>query len=118
MNPIVNPLFFYFASVADTLSCVIGIFGTISLFVLISAAVACLIEYADCDGDAENDKIFLLSKKILKWAIVFSIILWTIFIFIPSKEVLIEMEVAKYATPDNIKTIVTEIVSTVKEMIK
>ena len=117
MNPIVNPLLFYFASVADSLCCVIGIFGTISLGVLAVEALICLIEYISYEGDVEDVCVFSASKRVVKWAMISSIILWTIFIFIPSKEVLIEMEVAKYATPDNIKTIVTEIVSTVKEMI-
>jgi hypothetical protein len=118
MNPIVNPLFFYFASVADSLCCVIGIFGTISLGVLAIEALICLIEYISYEGDVEDVCVFSTSKKVVKWAMISSIILWTIFIFVPSKEVLIEMEVAKYATPDNIKSVITEIVSTVKEMIK
>ena len=118
MNPIVNPLFFYFASVADSLCFIIAMFGTISLGVLAIEALICLIEYIDYEGDVEDVCAFSTSKKVVKWAMISSIILWTIFIFIPSKEVLIEMEVAKYATPDNIKTIVTEIVSTVKEMIE
>ena len=118
MNPIVNPLFFYFASVVDSLCCVICIFGIVSLVVLAMTALICLLTFIDYDGDVEDVYAFSASKKVLKWAMISSIILWTIFIFIPSKEVLIEMEVAKYATPDNIKTIVTEIVSTVKEMIE
>lgn len=117
MNPIVNPLFFYFASVADTLGCIIAMFGVIALIILTLAAFICLVEYIGYEGDVEYVCVFQTSKKAIKWAMISSIILWTIFIFIPSKEVLIEMEVAKYATPDNIKSIVTEIVSTVKEMI-
>ena len=118
MNPIVNPLFFYFANVVDTLCCVIGIFGIISLIIFAVAALICLLVCIEYEGDVEDVYAFYASKKVIKWSIVISIILWTIVIFIPSKEVLIEMEVAKYATPDNIKSIVTEIVSTVKEMIK
>lgn len=117
MNPIVNPLFFYFAMVVDSLCCVICIFGASILIILAVAALLCLITYIEYDGEIEDNYTFLANMKIVKRSIVISIILWTIFIFIPSKEVLIEMEVAKYATPDNIKSIITEIVSTVKEMI-
>lgn len=118
MNPIVNPLFFYFASVADSICCVIAMFGVIALIILALAAFICLLEYIDYEGDVQDVYAFCVGKKLLKWSLVISIILWTIFIFVPSKEVLIEMEVAKYATPDNIKSVITEIVSTVKEMIK
>lgn len=93
-------------------------FGTFALIILAIAGIICLIEYIDYDEDVEDVTTFLVCVKLCKWSIITSIILWTIFIFIPSKEVLIEMEVAKYATPDNIKSIVTEIVSAVKEMIK
>lgn len=117
MNPIVNPLFFYFASVVDSVCCVISLFGVISLIALVITATICLLDYIEYEGDVEDAYAFCVSKKLLKWSLVISIILWTIFIFIPSKEVLIEMEVAKYATPDNIKSVITEIVSTVKEMI-
>lgn len=118
MNPIVNPLFFYLASVADSICCIVAMFGTAALVILTVAALICLLEYIGNDGDIEDNTTFLTGLKIIKRSLVISIILWIIFIFIPSKEVLIEMEVAKYATPDNIKSVITEIVSTVKEMIE
>lgn len=114
MNPIVNPLFFYFAMVADTLCLLFGIIGFIGICVVITFGIILCCMYCDCNNDTD---FYLLAKKIFKWFIVITVISWIVFIFVPSKEVLIEMEVAKYATPDNIKSLATEIIKAVKEMI-
>lgn len=115
MNPIVNPLFFYFAMIADGLSFLFGLIGFLgTCSVVVFAVILCLM-YDDCKTDED---FYLLAKKIFKWSIVVTAISWIAFILMPSKEVLIEMEVAKYATPDNIKSVATEIIKVVKGMIK
>ena len=61
MNPIVNPLFFYFAMVADALGFLFGIIGFLSICVVITFAVILCCMYND--GDIDED-FYFLSKKI------------------------------------------------------
>jgi hypothetical protein len=114
MNPIVSPLFFYFAMIADGLNFLFALIGFLGTCAIIILAIILCFMYNDCRTDED---FYLLAKKIFKWSIVVTAISWAAFIFMPSKEVLIEMEVAKYATPDNVKTVATEIIKVVKEMI-
>lgn len=90
MNPIINPLFFYFISVADVLRFLLLIGGAIVLFV----CFICCIDY-----DAEN------ITKFLKKPIIISLIVGTIGIFIPSENTCYKMLAASLITPDNIEVV-------------
>lgn len=87
MNYIVNPMWFYWMQIAKgarTLSIVVAILSTIAIF----------IDWEVGEGDMDdmpNIKLFFIT----------AIISWGIFIFIPSKETLISMLIAKYATYEN-----------------
>ena len=108
MEPIVNPLWFYLFYVIDN----IKIF--IALAFLISAlfCVYCVVE--------RNIK----ENKFFKIAIIIICISMLFLIFLPEEEVLYQMLVASYITPDNIElvggavqSIVDYIVESVNELL-
>lgn len=94
MNPIINPLFFYFISVTNVLRflLLIGGFGVVG--VALFAGFICCIDY-----DAEY--IF----KFLKKPIIIGLIIGTIGIFVPSENTCYKMLAASLITPDNIEVV-------------
>ena len=102
--------------------------GAVRIFVfviafLLSAAVfvRCLFLFADdCFYQPDED-----DKKKIKLTLMYGVglaVLWAVFVFIPSKETLIEMKVAEMATYDNvqlasetIKEFITDIVNIIEK---
>ena len=99
---IINPMWFYWASVADGFKafCIglpIVIFGG-SIFLFI-------IAYSELDDDDNKNK--LIKTYLVIVALLVMIVI--IGILIPSKETLIEMEIAKHATYENADVLVQKI---------
>lgn len=94
MNPIINPLFFYFISVTDVLRflLLIGGFGVAAIVVFIG--FICCVDY-----DA-GDII-----KFLKKPLIIGLIVGTIGIFVPSENTCYKMLAASLITPDNIEVV-------------
>lgn len=134
MNYIINPSWFYWLQVlSDIKSIVIGISALISAGLIIATITAIVYygmgyRYRDqtdedgiyCDPDWTNH---LLAKKFVKILFPITIISLIISILIPSKETLISMMIAKYATKENlgmtvegIKSAVDYIVNAMKEI--
>ena len=102
MEPIIAPSTFYWINVISTLSTI-----SISLFIFNAAAlVIALIGVIDFIIENEFKGDF---RKLCKKIIIILTIITTVFglscVFIPSKETLIAMTVAKYVTSDNIEAI-------------
>lgn len=94
MNPIINPLFFYFISVTDVLRflLLIGGFGVAAIVVFIG--FICCVDY-----DVED------IIKFLKKPLIIGLIVGTIGIFVPSENTCYKMLAASLITPDNIEVV-------------
>ena len=94
MNPIINPLFFYFISVTDVLRflLLIGGFGVVA--VVLFVGVICCVDY-----DVED------IIKFLKKPLIIGLIVGTIGIFVPSENTCYKMLAASLVTPDNIEVV-------------
>lgn len=94
MNPIINPLFFYFISVTDVfrLLLLIGGFG-LTAIVLFVGFICCV------DYDVED------IIKFLKKPLIIGLIVGTIGIFVPSENTCYKMLAASLITPDNIEVV-------------
>ena len=114
---IINPSWFYWVNVVQG----------VSIVVLISAMVAsvlCFIGLPLYYGEeVYNDEDKKAFRKIANKLLILCLVLWIVYILIPSKETLIEMQVAKYATYENaqwsveaIKQAVDYIINALKEL--
>lgn len=134
MNYIINPSWFYWLQLLINIR---GIVIAISVLISIGFIVAIIAtitnyvlgyEYRDridedgkvWDSDWRN---YLLAKKFVKILFPITIVFLIIYILIPSKETLISMMIAKYATKENlgmtvegIKSAVDYIVNSMKEL--
>ena len=98
MEPIINPWLFYFMSVVDK-------------FRLAAACVCCLggcFAIASAIVHFVDDDISMI--KTIKIVSVISTICLLISLFVPSKQTMIEMIIASYATPDNINMVIETII--------
>ena len=111
MNYIIKPSWFYWLSVVDAVR--IACIGCIIITGV--ATMILLFARGDCyEGDDEY-------KAITKWiesCIVLMAICVLIVIFVPSKQTLIEMQIAKYATYENAQWTVEGLKSAVDYVIK
>jgi len=104
MNYIIDPRFFYILSICDGLKEVLSTIAIIIGILVCTGAVVFGImyyvnsEYGDDDPELKNAKTML--KHVKNLAIIAAIIgvLW---VFCPSKDTLIEMQIARFATYDN-----------------
>ena len=104
MEPIINPMWFYWIDVIGGLETLAIVFCVISAFVIAGALVGCLLEEAN------------IIPKVKKWfiaSIVGVIFFSFMIVFIPSKETMITMVVAQNVTTENIE----KATDTVKSMI-
>lgn len=94
MNPIINPLFFYFISVTDVLHFLLLIIGFGVVIICVFAGFICCVDY-----DAKD------ILKFFKKPIIIGLIIAIIGIFIPSKNTCYKMLTASLITPDNIEVV-------------
>ena len=122
MNYIINPAWFYWMSVVSGIKKVVLVVAMLMLFPCVGFFInACVEAESGCDGFEDDDAKRSL-KVSGKWLTI-SIILFVVFAFVPSKDTLIEMQVAKLATVENanwtletIKSAVDYIVEAIKSM--
>ena len=122
MNYIINPAWFYWMSVASGIKMVVLVVAILMLFPCVGFFINACIE-AECEYDGFDDDDAKRSLKVSgKWLAI-SIVLFVVFAFVPSKDTLIEMQVAKLATVENanwtletIKSAVDYIVEAIKSM--
>lgn len=106
MNYIINPMWFYWLSVLSVLknvaiaATVMGIIACLICFIV----KICNVQYAyDRYRECCEYASYHTSKKLLNKILVPTIICLMLSIFLPNKETLIEMQVAKIVTVDNVK---------------
>lgn len=110
---IINPAWFYWVNIADGIKIIMSLLAVASL---VASFLSALISLDDTDT-ATSKKFEKMALKMFIVAIVCIIIS----LFIPSKETLIEIQIAKYATWENaewttdaIKDVVDYITDTIK----
>ena len=119
MTYIINPMWFYWLSVADAVC-------TISIVLLAFSSVAMVIGgimYLSNAGWGEDNIDYRIGKRLFKTALPICIVAVLLVVFLPSKDTLIEMQVARYATVENaemsldaIKAAADYILNAIKEM--
>ena len=107
MDYIINPMWFYWLQVANTVKNICGILTIILGVALASTAVfyVCMTVFG---GDDCTDECAKLLKHIKRLAPIFAITMLCV-IFVPSKRTLIEMEIAKHATYSNVESVKEQI---------
>ena len=94
MNPIINPLFFYFISVTGVLRCLL-LFGGFGICgILVFEGFICCVDY-------DIEEVFKCFKK----PVIIGLIVGTIGVFVPSENTCYKMLAASLITPDNIEIV-------------
>ena len=96
---IINPLWFYWLQVAEGVSVFLVV---VSVVLCMYSATVLLVSLADMVIDAN----FLKAAKV---SIIIAPIALLIALLIPSKETMIQMELARHVTYENVETIVEQI---------
>jgi len=110
MDYIINPAWFYWAEVIDTLKSFFALMSGLSIAVLCVALISlAVITYLNIGERDEWKTDTTLAKKIAILSLVISIITGIGTIFIPSKKVLTEMLIAENLTKSNIECIEEEV---------
>lgn len=99
---IIDPMWFYWVSVADGLKAFCIAFPIV---IFVVCGIFSVITYSDLDDDDDKKT----SIKTCLIAAAFLLLILIIAIFIPSKETLIQMEIAKHATYENTEVLIQKI---------
>lgn len=92
MTYIVNPIWFYLMSIADAVV-------NVSVFSAVVAGGLALVFFASASESHEEEKAMYKRRgKIATWIAAISVVL---VVFVPSKETLMQIMIAKYATYEN-----------------
>lgn len=113
MNYIINPMWFYWINVVDMLRFIVSIAIFISTATILVAAIIAVV-----NSDWKDDGEYKLAVKVFKRTIILLIILCIVFIFLPSKSTLIEMQIARYATQKNAELTIDAIKSAVDYIVQ
>lgn len=120
VNYIINPMWFYWISVANTIRSIVTTFSILFGVASIVAIVATFVTFFETVGDDDKEAIEI--KKAVKRFLVVSLTIFICFlllsVFVPSKDTLIEMQVAKYATYENAEWTVDTIKSAVDYVVE
>lgn len=126
MNYIVNPSYFYWISVANGLRTAFTVLGVVLLGAEVAMCIVAGIHYIMGKDYGKDDPDLQTAKALIKPMVICAIALFASFlvsIFIPSRNTLIEMLIARYATYENaewtldtIKSAVDYIVNAIQSM--
>lgn len=134
MDYIVNPSWFYWLNTIEAFRIIF--FGILVCLILASVVILIALALAFFEGKDYKDhldedgnptdpdwKTYLMTKKLAKIILPITIVFAIITAFIPSKETIISMMIAKYATKTNvnmtiegIKSVVDYIINAMKEI--
>lgn len=129
MTYIINPMWFYWLSVADKISQPFRVLA-ILLFIFSGAAyiVTAAFKFNSLDDDGFDRECFdyiagTKAQRVATVLAILAVIMYAIYTFIPSTETLIEMQIARFTTVENaewaldaIKSATDYIVSAIKEL--
>ena len=120
MNYIINPMWFYWLQVVNGVKTALA--GSLVLL-CVAMIVLSVVFLVNADMDGLDSELVQAVKKTLKKVILAFLLVAVAAVIIPSKETLIEMQIARYATAENaswtieaIKAAVDYIVETVNSM--
>ena len=102
MQPIISPSIFYWFEIISNLKILLSILFGLSCVGLVFCIVSFIAMLVEEELETHTGKII---KKLCKFCTIITSIFGLLSIFIPSKETLMTMIVAKYVTPDNIATV-------------
>ena len=107
MDYIINPMWFYWLQIVDSIHdmcCIIAITSGVLGVIMLVFYIASVVE--GCTYEEDSRKRL---KGLIKPLAVCFIISITVAVFTPSKQTLIEMEIAKHATYSNVESIKEQI---------
>lgn len=112
MTYIINPWFFYFASLTDNLQMLSIIVFSVSLIVAIIFGVVwcCEINDYNCFGCDDDNKTQIINffKKMFKISIITVIVSAILMAIIPSEETINKMMISSVITKENIEGVKTD----------
>ena len=104
MNPIISPVLIYLIGISSNIQWLCNSLAGLAVSFAVVASVICLIyEVAVYHDDDDERYTTRLCLKIIKYSLIYAVILGVIASLIPSKEVATAMVVANYITPDNLQ---------------
>ena len=102
MQPIISPSIFYWFEIISNLKIFLSILFGLSCVGLVFCIVSFIAMLVEEELETHTGKII---KKLCKFCTLITSLFGLLSIFIPSKETLMTMIVAKYVTPDNITAV-------------
>ena len=102
MQPIISPSIFYWFEIISNLKILLSILFGLSCVGLVFCIVSFIAMLVEEELETHTGKII---KKLCKFCTIITSIFGLLSIFIPSKETLMTMIVAKYVTPNNITAV-------------
>ena len=112
MNYIINPMIFYWMEISETLKLVFIITGFVAVLV---AFITWMIALTDSFTPDEELKT---AKKKIKLVVIAGVVCLLTGVFLPSKETILSILIAKLATTDNINITVDGIKSAVDYIVE
>ena len=105
MEPIINPWFFYFIDIGDSLNTLALTIAVITGIIWVGLWIAASVMIDECRTLTENmqNKYIRFCWKKSKLFIIIMIVTAIIGIAIPSKSAMVEMAVMQQVTPNNIE---------------
>lgn len=117
---IINPSWFYLLHVIGWLRFLLGLTCALAAIALIIATIVRIIHYCDTVDREDDDDIRIgkLLNKCLKISAIITFVTMIALIFLPSKQTLIEMQIARYATHENAEWTVEAVKSAVDYIVE
>ena len=117
---IINPSWFYLLHVIDCLSSLLGLTCAFATIALIVATIMRIIHFCETGGFEDDDDIRIRKflNKCLKISAIITFVTMIALIFLPSKQTLIEMQIARYATYENAEWTVEAVKSAVDYIVE
>ena len=103
MNPIISPVLIYLIGISSNIQWLCNLLAGVAIGVAVVASVICLVNEVTIYEDDGTQYTVRLCIKIIKYSLIYAVILGVIASLIPSKEVATAMVVANYITPDNLQ---------------
>lgn len=129
MTYIINPMWFYWLNVVDRAyqfirtAAILLFLLSVVLFIAAAFCKYAAIDYHTIDEECFEYVTSVKLQRIAKVVAVVAVILFIIHVFIPSRETLIEMQIARFTTVENaewaldaVKSATDYIVSAIKEL--
>lgn len=117
---IINPSWFYLLHVIDCLRFLLGLTCALAAIALIIATIMRIIHFCEGEGFEDDDDIRVRKflNKCLKISAIITFVTMIALIFLPSKQTLIEMQIARYATYENAEWTVEAVKSAVDYIVE